>query len=199
MVGEGMLVGDALLRMHGRELQSPAVAGNGSVLVWLRLAACPTAVLILASQWHVTRCQAAQPFSQMMLLLPDVYSFLMVSRECWMLSGDVGFYSVLPLVCLPCYWLVGRACESGQVNDYWSHGKGRFVSNQWLWSCCFLQCMEQSVERELLCGKAATGHVDVPTSAYARCKLTYTVLGPSSSVPKTHDAYLSLNLSSHAG
>ena len=40
-----------------------------------------------------------------------------------MLFGDVGFYSVLPLVYLPCYWLVGRACGSGQVNGYRLHGK----------------------------------------------------------------------------
>ena len=35
--------------------------------------------------------------------------------------GEVGFYSVLPLVCLPCNWLVSRACGSGQVNDYQLH------------------------------------------------------------------------------
>ena len=36
-LGEGMLIGDALLRMQGGELQSAAVAGNGSVLVRLGL------------------------------------------------------------------------------------------------------------------------------------------------------------------
>ena len=42
--------------------------------------------------------------------------------------GEVAFYSVLPLVCVPCDWLVCRACVSGQVNDYRLQEKGRFIS-----------------------------------------------------------------------
>ena len=48
MVGEGMLVGDALLRMVTGELQGAAVAGNGSVLVRLGLAVGTMAVLDMA-------------------------------------------------------------------------------------------------------------------------------------------------------
>ena len=67
--------------MHGGELQSAAVAGNSSVLVWLQLAADTMAVLGMAGQHCVTGCHVVRPCSQKMLLLPDVYSFLMVSRE----------------------------------------------------------------------------------------------------------------------
>ena len=38
-----------------------------------------------------------------------------MNTECCPQPGQVSFYSVLPLVCLPCYWLVSRACGSGQV------------------------------------------------------------------------------------
>jgi len=53
-----------------------------------------------------------------MLLLSEDYSFLMVSSECFLKPGHAGFYSVLPLACLLCYWLVSRACRHGQVNHY---------------------------------------------------------------------------------
>jgi len=53
-----------------------------------------------------------------MLLLSEDYSFLMVSSECSSKPGQAGFYSVLPLACLLCYWLVSRACRHGQVNHY---------------------------------------------------------------------------------
>ena len=45
MVGEERLIGDALLRMHGGELQNATVAGNGSVLGRLRPAAGAMAAL----------------------------------------------------------------------------------------------------------------------------------------------------------
>ena len=157
--------------MHGEELQSAAVAGNSLVLVWLRLAAGAMTVVGMVHQRHVAGYHVAWPCGQTMLLLPDVYTFLMVSRECWMLSGEVGFHSVLPLVWMPCYWLVGRACGSGQVKDYWLHGKGCFVSHRWLWSCCFIQCMEYSAEGELPCGEVVTGHVGVPTRPVMKMKM----------------------------
>ena len=40
MVGEGMLVGDALLRVHGRELRS--AAGSYSVLIWFSAVFSPS-------------------------------------------------------------------------------------------------------------------------------------------------------------
>ena len=84
----------------------------------------------------VLRCQAVQPCSQTMLLLFEDYSFLMVSSECSLQPGQAGFYSLLPLACLLCYWLVSRACRHGQVNHYRLlvadvaslHGKGRLQS-----------------------------------------------------------------------
>ena len=51
-----MLVRDALLRLHSGELQSTAVAGNGLLLVQLRLVAGPMAVLGMAGQCCVTGC-----------------------------------------------------------------------------------------------------------------------------------------------
>ena len=67
MVGKGMLVRDGLLRMHGGELQSAAVDGNGSVLVWLRLVAGTMAVLGMVGQHFVAGCLAAWLCGQTML------------------------------------------------------------------------------------------------------------------------------------
>jgi hypothetical protein len=47
----------------------------------------------------------------MLLLLP-------VSSKCCQKPGDVGFYPELPLDYLLYDWLTGRACRSGQANDY---------------------------------------------------------------------------------
>ena len=57
-----MLVGDALLLMHGGELRSVAVSDNGSLLVRLRPAAGPIAVLVAAGQRCVAGCRAAWPY-----------------------------------------------------------------------------------------------------------------------------------------
>jgi hypothetical protein len=67
MVGEGMLVRDALLRMQGGALQSATVAGNGSLLVRLQLPAGPMTVLGMAGQCCVTGCRVAWPCGQTML------------------------------------------------------------------------------------------------------------------------------------
>ena len=61
MVDERILVGNDMLRMHGRKLQSAVMAGNGSVLIRLRLAAGTMAVLGMAGQLCVAGCQAAWP------------------------------------------------------------------------------------------------------------------------------------------
>jgi hypothetical protein len=58
-------------------------------------------------------------------------SFLSVSSQCCQKPGDVSFYPVLPLDCLIDDWLAGRACRSGQANDYLLVGdivwKGSFL------------------------------------------------------------------------
>jgi hypothetical protein len=45
-----MPVGDASLKVHGRELQSAASTGNSTVPVWLRLAAGTMDVMGIAGQ-----------------------------------------------------------------------------------------------------------------------------------------------------
>ena len=64
---KGMLVRDALLRLHSGELQSAAVAGNSSVLVRLRLAAGHMAVPGMAGQRCVGGCRAVWPYGQTIL------------------------------------------------------------------------------------------------------------------------------------
>lgn len=45
------------------------------------------------------------------------------------------------------------------------YGKDRIQINAAA-SCCLVRCKKQGVERELLFGKAATGHVGVPTDGF---------------------------------
>ena len=107
-------------------------AAGCSVERWHRVPGGPDAAssIALAELWSARsklrcysfRCRAVWTCSQTMQVLLDEqskdYSLLMMSSECWLYLGEALFYSVLPLVCLLCHWLVGRVCRHGQENDY---------------------------------------------------------------------------------
>ena len=143
--------------MCGRELQSVAVAGNGSVLVWLWLVASPMAVLGIASQRSVTllRCGAVWPCGQTMSWWYLLVLNWAMNVKCCPQPGQSSFCSVLLLDYLFCCWLAGRAYRHSQVNHY------RLL----------VRCKEQRAEVELVCGEVATGHVGVPTGIFRSLSL----------------------------
>jgi hypothetical protein len=89
---------------------------------------------------------------------------------CCLKPGQASSYAMVTLVCLLCNWLVGRACRSGQANDYqlvgWWHCMERAVysvSCDSGVSCCLDPWKEwyreQREEGALLYGKAVSAHV----------------------------------------